>query len=47
MLGAMGITLMAGALTVPHGIIEAVFTMAGVAAVAGAHFLNRRAHAFR
>lgn len=47
MLGAMGITLMAGALTVPHGIIEAIFTMAGVAAVAGAHFLNRRAHAFR
>ncbi|KQX26380.1 hypothetical protein ASD39_03415 [Sphingomonas sp. Root50] len=46
MLGTLGISLMAAALSVPHGPVEAVFTMAGVAAVAGAHFLNRRAHAW-
>lgn len=46
MLGTMGISLMAAALSVQHGPIEAFFTMAGVAAVAGAHFLNRRAHAW-
>lgn len=44
--GAMGIALMATALSVPHGVTEAGFTMAGVAAVAAAHFLNRRAHAW-
>lgn len=46
MIGAIGITLMAAALGVPHGFAEVMFTMAGVAAVATAHFLNRRAHAW-
>jgi hypothetical protein len=42
----VGIMMMATALTVPHGVIEAGFTMLGVAFVAVAHFLNRRAHAW-
>lgn len=42
LLGIIGITLMATALTVPHGPIEAFYTMAGVVFVATAHFLNRR-----
>lgn len=46
MLGTFGISMMAAALSVPHGLIEAGFTMVGVAAVAVAHFLNRRAHAW-
>ena len=46
MLGTMGIAMMAAALSVPHGFLEAGFTMAGVGAVAVAHFLNRRAHAW-
>lgn len=45
-LGAAGIALMATALTVPHGASEAIYTMFGVALVAAAHLLNRRAHAF-
>lgn len=45
-LGTAGIALMAIALTVPHGPAEAVYTMFGVAFVAVAHLLNRRAHAF-
>ncbi len=45
-LGGAGIALMAIALTVPHGASEAVYTMFGVALVAGAHLLNRRAPAF-
>lgn len=44
MIGTFGISLMAAALSVPHGLLEAGFTMCGVAAVAVAHFLNRRAH---
>lgn len=46
MLGTFGIAMMAAALSVPHGMVEAGFTMVGVAAVAVAHFLNRRAHAW-
>lgn len=41
--GTLGIALMASALSVPHGLWEAGFTMAGVVCVAVAHFLNRRA----
>ena len=44
-LGAAGIGLMATALTVPHGVVEAAYTMIGVGCVAVAHLLNRRAHA--
>lgn len=45
-LGLTGIGLMAVALTVPHGPLEAGYTMLGVAFVAVAHFLNRRAHIY-
>ena len=44
-LGTAGIALMATALTVPHGVVEASYTMIGVGCVAVAHLLNRRAHA--
>ena len=44
-LGTAGIVLMATALTVPHGVSEAAYTMIGVGCVAIAHILNRRAHA--
>lgn len=43
-IGTFGIALMAAALSVPHGIGEAAFTMLGVSCVAIAHLLNRRAH---
>jgi hypothetical protein len=45
-LGMVGVALMATALTVPHGVTEAAYTMFGVVFVAGAHLLNRRAYAF-
>ena len=45
-LGLMGISLMTVALTVPHGATEAAYTMLGVACVAIAHMLNRRANAY-
>jgi hypothetical protein len=45
LLGGAGIALMATALMVRHGYGEAVYTMCGVACVAAAHMLNRRAHA--
>jgi hypothetical protein len=45
-LGGGGIALMAAALAGPHGLGEAAYTMCGVACVAVAHLLNRRAHAF-
>lgn len=45
-LGTAGIALMAIGLAVPHGFTEAAYTMFGVAFVAAAHLLNRRAHAF-
>lgn len=44
--GTLGIALMTTALTVPHGIYEAGFTVVGVLCVATAHMLNRRAHAW-
>jgi hypothetical protein len=43
LIGGLGLCLMAGALTLPHGRGEAVFTIIGVALVALAHQLNRRA----
>ena len=45
-LGTAGIALMGIALSVPHGVAEAGYTMLGVGCVAVAHFLNRRAHAW-
>jgi hypothetical protein len=41
--GALGLGIMAGALSVPHGSSELVFTLLGVAFVALGHDLNRRA----
>lgn len=45
-LGTVGIALMATALSVPHGVTEAAYTIVGVGCVAIAHMLNRRAHAW-
>ncbi len=42
-IGGIGIVTMAGALTLPHGTLESAVTAAGVAILAGAHLLNRRA----
>ena len=45
--GAVGLALMAAAVALPHGenhLLESVFTIAGVAVLAGAHLLNRRAY---
>jgi hypothetical protein len=42
-IGVAGLALMALALTVEHGIGEALLTIAGVALVAIGHHLNRRA----
>ena len=43
--GAAGIVLMVAGLASGHGLAEALFTIAGVALVAGAHIRNlRRAH---
>ena len=44
-LGTVGIAMMATALTVPHGVVEAAYTMIGVGCVAVANLLNRRANA--
>jgi MerC mercury resistance protein len=44
-LGGIGLGTMAGALTVPHGAVEAICTIVGVGLLAIAHFLNTRAHA--
>jgi hypothetical protein len=41
--GATGIALMSAAFFAPHGIAEAAYTMCGVACVATAHMMNRRA----
>jgi hypothetical protein len=41
-IGGVGLSLMAGALFVGHGLPEAVLTIAGVALVAVAHILNLR-----
>ena len=43
LIGACGLALMAAALSVPHGPIEAVMTIIGVALVATAHMRNLRA----
>ena len=39
-----GLTFMGGALAMPHGFYEVMFTMIGVALVATGHFLNMRSH---
>lgn len=41
--GGLGLGVMAGALAVPHGSAETVYTMLGVAVLALGHDLNRRA----
>jgi len=41
--GGLGLGVMAGALSVPHGLAETVYTMLGVAILALGHDLNRRA----
>jgi len=46
LLGGCRIVMKTTALVVPHGVIEAGYTMIGVACVAVAHQLNRRAHAW-
>ncbi len=43
MLGALGISFMAAALAVGHGLGEAVLTIGGVSIVAAAHLWNLRA----
>jgi hypothetical protein len=42
-IGALGIGIMAGALTLPHGNIEIFYTILGVAVLALGHDLNHRA----
>ena len=41
--GAFGIGIMSGALTLPHGGFEVIWTLIGVSLVALGHDLNRRA----
>lgn len=41
-IGSLGIGVMAGALALPHGAGETLFTIAGVALLATAHLLNHR-----
>jgi hypothetical protein len=43
-LGAAGLSLMAAALFVEHGLPEAVLTISGVALVAAAHIRNLHGH---
>ncbi|AQR75791.1 MerC domain-containing protein [Sphingomonas sp. LM7] len=43
LVGAFGIGIMAGALTLPHGGFEIIWTLIGVSLVALGHDLNRRA----
>ncbi|RVQ67667.1 MerC domain-containing protein [Croceicoccus ponticola] len=45
-LGGIGLALMVAALMGPHGLGEAMLTIAGVACVAAAHILNLRFHSF-
>ncbi len=42
--GSLGIGTMAGALSLPHGEMEIVYTVIGVALLALGHDLNRRAY---
>ena len=44
-IGGIGLGVMAGALSVPHGASETVYTILGVAILALGHDLNRRAFA--
>lgn len=44
-IGSLGLGMMAGALSLPHGEGEAIYTVLGVATVALGHFLNHRASA--
>lgn len=44
MVGATGLSFMLSALFVPHGGSEALLTVIGVSLLAGAHWMNRRAH---
>lgn len=41
-IGSLGLGVMAGALSLPHGAAEAVYTVLGVAIVALGHYLNGR-----
>ncbi|MDB5699914.1 MAG: MerC protein [Sphingomonadales bacterium] len=43
-IGTIGLLFMGCALFVPHGGKEAVLTIIGVSFLAGAHWLNRKAH---
>jgi hypothetical protein len=43
-IGGAGLLFMASALFVPHGGREAMLTIIGVSLLAGAHWLNRKAH---
>ncbi|WP_367271415.1 MerC domain-containing protein [Sphingomonas sp.] len=43
-IGFLGLGFMASALIVPHGGREALLTIIGVSLLAGAHWLNRKAH---
>ncbi len=42
-IGALGLGVMAGALTLPHSGVEVMYTLIGVAILALGHDLNRRA----
>lgn len=42
-IGSLGLGIMAGALSIPHGGNEMIFTMAGVTTLALGHYLNYRA----
>ncbi|MFD1034986.1 MerC domain-containing protein [Sphingomonas hankookensis] len=42
-IGGVGLGIMALALTLPHGVPEAIATLTGVALLAFGHYLNRRA----
>lgn len=42
-IGSLGVGTMAGALTIPHGELETIYTIVGVAILALGHDLNRRA----
>jgi hypothetical protein len=43
-IGALGLGIMAGALTLDHGSSETLYTLIGVSLLAFGHELNRRAH---
>lgn len=42
-IGGLGLGLMIGAISLPHGVGEVICTMIGVGLLALAHYLNRRA----